>query len=75
MKQPVFDNIRWGEFMGWATAVGSIMTAIETSPAPPSVKAAAHIGGVIITFILSYLRNPKTLTWDNNPNAPKGDYP
>lgn len=74
MKQPFFDNIRWGEFTGWLTAVASIMAVIETSPAPASVKAYAHVGGGILTFILSYLRNPKALPWSDG-NAPKEDYP
>lgn len=75
MRKSVFDNIRWGELTGWATALMGILKALNDAPLPESVKHYVVIGISVLGFIMGFFRNPKTLEWTSNSSATDGDYP
>lgn len=77
LKPPIFDNIRWGEFIAWLAAVSAILELVERLPISANYKHLLSVGIAVLSYILSYLRNPKTLAWINSgfrgiPPAPPG---
>lgn len=63
LSPTVFDNIRWGELLGWLTGLSGILAALVQSPVPDHYKAWIQLAIAVIAFFLAFLRNPKSLDW------------
>lgn len=63
MKRPVLNDLRWGELTGWLTGISGILVSLQSAPLPENVKPWLTVGVSAIAFVGAFLRNPKTLPW------------
>jgi len=69
MKSPIFNNVRWGELLGWLTGLSGILSALVMSPIPEHWKAWLQVAIAVVGFFLAFLRNPKSLDWVDEAQA------
>lgn len=59
----VLNDLRWGELTGWLTGLSGVLVSLQSAPLPDHIKPWLAVGISGIAFVGAFLRNPKTLPW------------